>query len=82
MYSNLENSSAYTVSITPLGSLKIQVSWFSKFIFSVVVRKSSDDLAQVKVLSLHLDFFSILNIYTLNIKNAVTSYISNWYTQE
>ena len=26
--------------------------------------------------------FSMLNIYTLNIKNTVTRYISNWYTQE
>ena len=27
-------------------------------------------------------FFSILNIYTFNIKNTITRYISNWYTQE
>ena len=27
-------------------------------------------------------FFSILNIYTLNVKNTATSYMSNWYTQE
>ena len=72
MYSNFENSSAYTVSITPLGSLKIQVSWFSKFIFSVVVRKSSDDLAQVKVLSLHLDFF--LYIKYLQVKHKKYSH--------
>ena len=29
-----------------------------------------------------LFLFSILNIYTLNIKNTITRYISNWYTQE
>ena len=26
--------------------------------------------------------FSVLNIYTLNIKNTVTSYLANWYNQE
>ena len=49
--------------------------------YSLFIEQDFSDVKNV-ALSEFVVFFSILNIYTLNIKNTVTRYISNWYTQE
>ena len=49
--------------------------------YSLFIEQDSSDVKNV-ALSEFVVFFSMLNIYTLNIKYTVTKYISNWYTQE